>query len=67
MSNQQQYKQDHKIAKILALLIVFTLLYFDGTLTLLNGLAILVWFFGINSIGYVVEAIRGHDHNHDGV
>lgn len=69
MSNKE-YKQDHLIAKIIVAFIVSILVTIAMTSTffiswICNVLAIFIWIFGVNPIGYIVETIRKHSHNHE--
>ena len=61
----KEYAITHKVAKLLMALIVMVLLGLDGSLTLLNGAAILVWIFGTNSIAYLMETVLHLNHKHD--
>ena len=63
------YDKDHKIAKFIVCNIVVVLITLAQINELpysliLNGLAVYIWFFGVNPIGYLVETIKGHDHEH---
>lgn len=60
-----RYCQNHKLAKLIMALIVCGLLAFDGSLSLLQWMAVLVWVFGVNPIGYFIETLRKHPHEHD--
>jgi hypothetical protein len=64
MSN---YSKDHKLAKLIMALIVCGLLYIDGSLTLLQWSAVLIWVFGVNPIAYLIESVLKHPHKHDKV
>lgn len=59
------YKLTHKLGKLLMVLIIFALLYFDGSLTILNACAILVWVFGANTLAYLIETYKRWNHEHD--
>ena len=70
MKNSACYKQDHFIAKA----IVFFLYIAIGVVSIEMGSPYLslvigtpVWFFGINTIGYLVEHLFGHEHVHNPV
>ena len=61
------YKQDHKIAKTIVCFLVISLLLLSRhyNLVYLDIIAVVVWMFGVNAIGYLIETIRGHQHRHD--
>lgn len=63
------YDKDHKLAKLIIAIIV-TMLITAAQLSglpaslILNGVAVFVWFFGVNPLGYVIESIFKHEHKH---
>lgn len=66
MSN---YDVDHKIAKLIVACIVTALITAAQLSELpvsliLNGAAVFVWFFGVNTVGHIIESIRHHVHKH---
>ena len=69
MTTRNQYRQDHKIAKAIVFMLVVLCLVinreFDSMY--IDILAVFIWLFGVNPIGYLVESIRHHSHNHDKV
>jgi len=67
MQSQDNYFLDHVIAKITIYLAyvaigVGSIESGNPYLALVVGTAL--WLFGINSIAYCVETVRGHEHNH---
>ncbi len=60
-----KYQQNHKLAKGIMCLLVCVLLYMDGTLSFYAWIAVVVWVFGVNAIAWLLEALRGNDHEHD--
>ena len=68
MNNSTRYRNDHVLAKGVVLVLYLTI----GIISIEMGspyLSLLVgtpvWFFGINSIGYLVEHLFGHEHVHN--
>lgn len=70
-NNKLTYKKDHKLAKLVCLLIntLLFILYFNLTNEFFKYILFFVanatYFFGVNSIGYLIESIRHHKHKHD--
>ena len=67
MKGSQEYAADHLLAKITVyffylLIGVASIELGSPYLALVLGTA--VWLFGINSVAYCVETIRGHEHRH---
>ncbi len=67
MSLSEEYKQDHKIAKFLVCFTVVLLMVLNKRFDVLylDVAAVIIWFFGVNTTAYVVEALRHHSHKHD--
>jgi hypothetical protein len=70
MTTSKFYKQDHYLAKLITCVLVICI----GTLSLEYDLPYLslvlgtfLWFFGVNTIGYIIEAVRHHVHGHNKV
>lgn len=69
--SDKEYRQDHKLAKLACLLIntILFILYFNLTNEILKYIIFIVanatYFFGVNTIGYLIESIRNHNHKHD--
>ncbi|MEQ8693448.1 MAG: hypothetical protein RIC89_21735 [Pseudomonadales bacterium] len=67
MNNQDHYFHDHVIAKIAVYIGYVTVgvgSIESGNPYLALVLGTALWLFGINSVAYCVETIRGHEHNH---
>jgi len=66
MSNREQYERAHRTAKaIVCAMVIFLLIlsrYFDTVV--FDGMAVIVWFFGVNPIGYLVETVLHYKHRH---
>lgn len=67
MKNSSDYAADHLLAKIT----VYFFYLFIGVGSIESGnpyialvLGTAVWLFGINSVAYCVETVRGHEHRH---
>lgn len=65
-----EYKTDHVLAKLIIAVVVTTLITIAQVSgfpvsAILNGLAVFIWFFGVNPVAYLIEEIRGHAHKHD--
>ena len=63
------YDKDHLIAKLIIATIVTVLISLAQITALpyrmvLNGLAVFIWFFGVNPMGYLIETILKHKHSH---
>jgi len=72
MSNKERkiiYHKDHILAKIICCLInsILVLLYVKTNSLVFLLLANVTYFFGVNSISYIIEIVRHHPHNHDKV
>ena len=70
MNTNDQYAADHLIAKIA----VYICYVMTGTISIELGapyvgllLGTGVWLFGVNSVAFVVETARGHEHRHNRV
>jgi len=63
MSVKEKYRRAHYIAKAIVCAIVILLLLMD--IRILDMIAVIVWFFGINPIGYVVENVLHFKHRHN--
>lgn len=67
----KKYKQIHVTAKIIVCIIVTMLITLAQLATmplslLLNALAVIVWMFGVNPLGHLIESLKGHKkHDHD--
>lgn len=64
------YKQDHKTAKTVICSIVIMLVMISKYVSfpvslIIEALAVITWFFGVNPMGYLVEKVRKHKHKHD--
>ncbi len=69
-NNKRIYKKDHTIAKLIVAIIVSILITLAQLSSMpinliLNILAIFIWFFGVNPIGYAIESLLNHKHKHD--
>ena len=66
MSN---YDKDHKLAKLLIAVLIIILLivanFFKEFSLIININIVIIWFFGVNSMGRLIESIRKHNHNHN--
>lgn len=60
------YNQDHILAKVICCLIntLLVILYINTGSVILLILANITYFFGVNTLAYVIEAIRHHKHKH---
>ena len=61
------YATDHRLAKTLVCLTYILL----GTISIETGNSYIalvagtcIWFFGVNTVGYLIESVRGHGHSH---
>lgn len=67
MSAEDQYKLAHKTAKaVVCAIVIFLLLlarYYDTVF--LDATAVVIWFFGVNPIGYVLETLLQFKHRHE--
>lgn len=63
----KEYALTHKLSKLIVCLIVLGLLFLDGNLTVYSGIIVFVWFFGVNSVGYLLESMLHYRHKHDKV
>ena len=64
---QRNYKEDHKLAKLICA-IVNTFLFvsiLEIDKPILFFIINLTYFFGVNSMAYIIEAVRKHKHKHD--
>lgn len=67
MTTQQQYYQDHLIAKVIVYLLyvavgIASIELATPYIALLAGT--FIWLFGINTMAYLVECAAGRPHNH---
>ena len=62
MNAKYEYEYVHKTAKAITCTIVIGLLLFDQRS--LDILAVIVWFFAVNPIGYLLEEICKIKHRH---
>lgn len=63
MTRREEYAIDHKLAKVIVCAIVITLLLVNESGgRLLDILAVVVWFFGINPTQYCIETFMKHKH-----
>ena len=63
---QLEYDADHRTAKFIVAAIVCILLisgHYTGWI-ILDIIGVFIWFFGVNSVAYVVEEVRHHSHKH---
>lgn len=65
--HKRQYQQNHLSAKVIVCCIQLVLvLLIDIVQTkLLILLAVVLYYFGVNTVAYLLEHIRGHRHRHD--
>jgi hypothetical protein len=65
--DKKLYSQDHKLAKFICAIIntflFVSILEIDKPV--LFFLVNLTYFFGANTLGYIIETVRGHKHKHD--
>ena len=68
MSSNEQYASDHLIAKVT----IYICYVVTGAVSIELGMPYVglfigtgMWLFGINSVAFVVEAARGHEHRHN--
>lgn len=66
MTTQQQYRKSHRIAKsiVCALVILMLILSRSYDYIAFDVLAVIIWFFGVNPIGYLVETVLHFKHKH---
>lgn len=67
MKGSREYAADHLLAKVTIyffylLIGVVSIEVGSPYIALVFGTA--VWLFGVNSVAYCVETIRGHEHRH---
>ena len=71
MTRKQEYKLDHTIGKIVILAIstalIISCVFIKQTHYLLLVLAInnVLYWFGVNTIAYIVETVMHHSHKHE--
>jgi hypothetical protein len=67
--DKRDYKIDHILAKLLCALIntVLFVIVFEIHKPVLFYFINLTYFFGVNTLGYIIESIRGHKHKHDAI
>lgn len=64
------YDKDHLLAKLIIAIIVSVLLTISQLIGLpwsliLNVVAVFIWLFGVNPLGYLIETVRHHIHKHN--
>ena len=65
------YKRDHNLAKLICFLIntILFILYFNLTNETIKIILFVVanatYFFGVNTIGFIIESICKHPHKHN--
>lgn len=66
------YRFTHKLAKAITCIIINVLNIIVSVLTslpliviVLISLQITVWFFGVNTIAYLIESVLNYDHTHE--
>lgn len=57
---RDEYNRDHKLAKLFICTIVICLLLIDTRIC--DIIAVITWFFGVNSVQYIIEAVEHHKH-----
>lgn len=67
LNDQQTYTADHRVAKLIVCISYIVL----GAVSIETNnpyialvLGTVVWFFGVNTVGYLIESLRGHPHQH---
>ncbi len=71
MTKRQQYETDHRIGKFICFLInsILFLLYFHLTSEILKVIIFLfanaTYFFGVNTISFLIETFLHHKHKHN--
>lgn len=68
--DERMYKQVHITAKLIVCIVVTTLISIAQVVGLplsifLNGIAVFIWFFGVNAVGYAIEEVLHCKHFHD--
>ena len=67
MQGSTNYAADHLLAKVIVYfcyLLIGVVSIELGTPYVALVLGTAVWLFGINSVAYCVETLRGHEHRH---
>lgn len=70
-NKEKEYRKDHKLAKLICFLIntILFIIYFNLTNTVLQYILFITvnftYFFGVNTIGYIIESIKHHKHKHE--
>jgi hypothetical protein len=69
MTIKQQYRKIHKLAKLVIFALVVLLLVINRVynLLILDILAVALWFFGVNTVAYIIEHVLNLRHTHDKV
>lgn len=64
-ARSKTYKVNHILAKVIICCIILILEYFEGILSPLILIVTVLFFFGVNTVAYILEAVekRGHDHD----
>lgn len=70
MTNNERkiiYHKDHILAKIICCLInsILVLLYVKTNSLVFLLLANVTYFFGVSTLGYIIESVKGHQHLHE--
>lgn len=71
MTEKQKYELDHKIGKLICFIIntVLFILYFnldnENLKLLVFVIANATYFFGVNTISFIIESILHHRHKHN--
>lgn len=60
-SKTKTYNENHKLAKAIIYVIILLLVL----PCLKEAFIVTLWFWGLNPIAYVIETIRGQEHQHD--
>ena len=65
MTHKKEYNTDHKLAKVIVCIIVIGLLAMGEMLHWYEIAAVVVWIFGVNFIGKIIEVVLHHTKKHD--
>ena len=67
MTTREQYDTIHKQAKFIICLLVSGLLVTSRLtdLWILDVFAVFIWFFGVNTVGYLLEELHHWKHRHN--
>lgn len=63
------YSKDHKLAKLIVFFMVSALLITNRyyNVVILDVIAVFIWFFAVNPVGYAIEHFLDHEHKHEKV